>query len=179
MRDEINKAQLKDTVLTGVGSTVNIPTDSSGVAGAPGGSAASPSSPGNSLISPGVRALLQEWSSSPYPALGFSGALAVIPTIRPVISQVATSFKKKPVLLSPYPSNLSVLFFGGFVGLGGFLIYDHDVENGSALTSAWSLMYVLANGKRSLLTFRLYPKVLALLALANSGVYGGRFLGLL
>ncbi len=144
--------------------------------------AAPPVPPGRSPSSlpPSLKEKLKLWSSSPLPAVAFSGALAVIPFVRPPVTYVGSkaAFQRNIASISPYPKNISVLLFGSFVGLGSFMIYDHDVENGSGLVSAWSLLYALANGKRSMRTLRIYPKFLALFALANSAVYGAKFLNI-
>lgn len=143
-------------------------------------SGVSSSSSSSSSVTPPIKEKLKLWASSPLPAAAFSGALAVVPFIRPPTTYVNSkaAFQKKVATISPYPKNISVALFGGFVGLGSFMIYDHDEENGSGLISAWSLLYALANGKRSMHTLRIYPKFLTLFALTNSAVYGAKFLNI-
>lgn len=138
----------------------------------------SSASSSSSMFSPELKKQLYQYSSSPWPAAAFSAALAAVPLIRPTLDQLTTTLKRRPIRVNPYPNNLSVAVFGGFVGLGSFLIYDHDVEDGSGLIFAWSTMYALANGRRSIHTLRLYPKFLMLFAIGNSAIYGGRFLNI-
>ncbi|GMM32406.1 Aim19 protein [Martiniozyma asiatica (nom. inval.)] len=132
-----------------------------------------------------TKSFLYKWSSSPLPAWAFSTGLALSPMMRPAIPVAVGAdtnnggflFKsKKP--LSSYPTNIHVALFSAFVGLGGFMCYDNDVSDGSAVVGVWSLLYAMSNFKKSMWNLKLLPKGLTGLAFANATVYGGRWLGL-
>ncbi|GMG28013.1 unnamed protein product [Ambrosiozyma monospora] len=113
---------------------------------------------------------LTAYANSPLPALVFSGSLFASPLVRPSNLKLSTL---------TYPNNLSVGLFGAFTGLGAFLTFDSDPVNGAGVTSAWSFMYLLINGRKSIVNFSIYPKYLSSLALVNTAVYGGLFFGII
>lgn len=140
-------------------------------------------------MNPTLRDTLRAWSASPYPAWAFTTGLGIVPLVRPPDQPAAQqpppqkssmfSFKKAYKPTSAYPTTASALLFGGLIGLGGFVVYDHDVEDGTGIIGAWSFLYTLVNGKRSLYSWKFYPKFLTVFALANTAVYGGRFFSLI
>lgn len=76
------------------------------------------------------------------------------------------------------PTKKSCFLFGGVNALGGYIIYDGDISNGAGFTFAWSVLYLLVNGKsalKSLTRGRLSPMALSILALGNTGLYGREF----
>ncbi|TID21176.1 hypothetical protein CANINC_003456 [Pichia inconspicua] len=129
--------------------------------------------------------ILSQWGVSPFPAWAFTGALLGSPLLRPSAailnnpqstgSNPTKIFANAAKQVGSYPTNPQVLLFSAFVGLGGFMCYDKDPVNGSAVISVWSLLYVLSNAKKAMWNFKLYPKVLTTLALANSTIYGAKY----
>lgn len=58
------------------------------------------------------------------------------------------------------------------------MVYDGDETNGAGFTFAWSTLYLIVNGRaslRSLVSGRVTPMSLSLLALGNAGIYGKAF----
>lgn len=142
----------------------------------------------DSIPSPNVNkpaTILSQWGVSPFPAWAFTGALLGSPLLRPsaalmnnpqsTASGNAKLFAGAAKQVGSYPTNPQVLLFSAFIGLGGFMCHDKDPVNGSAVISVWSLLYFLSNAKKAMWNFKLYPKVLTTLALANSTVYGAKY----
>lgn len=76
------------------------------------------------------------------------------------------------------PTRASCYTFGLTHLIGGYMIFDQDLENGAGFTFAWSSLYLLVNGKasiKSLLGGRISPIGLSTFALANSVIYGRQF----
>ena len=128
---------------------------------------------------------VHQWGLSPAPAWAFATALAASPAFRPVLEAPQTVqsssglYKSAPKVVSPYPSTPQVALFTAFSALGGFMIYDNDPTNGSAVVGVWSLLYFMANVKKSMWNLKLYPQALTSLALVNSVFYGGKFLNVI
>ncbi|KAK7208434.1 loss of respiratory capacity protein 2 [Myxozyma melibiosi] len=99
---------------------------------------------------------------TPYPAWGFSAAL---------FSTLPRSYQIKTYL----PRPLSCLGFGSIIGFAGYMSYDNDPINGAGVASAWSILYLLANGRRGITQFKPWPAVLSLYALGNAAMYGREF----
>ncbi|KAG7697612.1 hypothetical protein KL930_000333 [Ogataea haglerorum] len=135
------------------------------------------------------RSRLHEISNSPVPAWAFTAGLLATNAIKPPIevqlaaasraqtSRLLPAILKPSKPISPYPNGVHTLLFGSFIGLGGFMCYDNDPINGSGLISAWSFLYCLANSRRAIWSWKLYPKFLLAGAGLNSVIYGGRFFG--
>lgn len=131
--------------------------------------------------------LAAQWGVSPVPAWAFSAALLLSPALRPqfpVLNSAnasgaaaggASSYARPRLPVSAYPSNLQVLVFSSFVGLGGFMCYDNDPANGAAVVGCWSLLYFLTSVKRSIWNLKLYPKALTSFALVNSALYSAKY----
>lgn len=133
-----------------------------------------------------------QWGVSPVPAWAFSAALLLSPALRPqfpVLSnpnagdmgaggKSSSMLRSAKAPLLAYPSNIQVLVFSSFIGLGGFMCYDHDPTNGAAVAGCWSLLYFLTNVKRSMWNLKVYPKALTSLALVNSAIYSAKYLNL-
>jgi hypothetical protein len=134
---------------------------------------------------PVKNAVISNWGLSPFPAWAFSTALLASPAFRPppiliesTTSTTAGIFKRSRIL-SSYPSNVQVLLFSSFVGLGGFMCFDNDPTNGAAVISVWSLLYTLSNAKRSLWNLKFYPKALISLSVANTVLYGAKYFNII
>lgn len=122
-------------------------------------------------------------SQSPLPAWALSASLifAGFNTHPPVSSKLGSSggsshFSK--LLALAKPTRLSCFGFGAANALGGWIIYDGDLANGSGFSFAWSTLYLLVNGTpavKSLLHGRVSPIALGVLALGNAGLYGKQF----
>ncbi|ODQ44721.1 hypothetical protein PICMEDRAFT_74428 [Pichia membranifaciens NRRL Y-2026] len=141
--------------------------------------------------------LAAQWGVSPVPAWAFSAALLLSPALRPQFPVLnnpnaggaggantgaggmsSSMFRSAKAPLAAYPSNIQVLVFSSFIGLGGFMCYDHDPTNGAAVAGCWSLLYFLTNVKRSMWNLKVYPKALTSLALVNSAIYSAKYLNL-
>lgn len=122
-------------------------------------------------------------SQSPLPAWALSASLIFtgFNTHKPVDPKLGSSggsshFSK--LLALTKPTRTSCFAFGAANALGGWIIYDGDVSNGAGFTFAWSVLYLLVNGKpavKSLLAGRVSPLALSVLALGNAGLYGKQF----
>ncbi|GMM47224.1 hypothetical protein DAPK24_037990 [Pichia kluyveri] len=129
--------------------------------------------------------ILNQWGKSPLPAWLFSSSLLLTPILRtpkiPISVDTPNSsfLKKNARLVSAYPSNLQVAVFSGFIGLGGFMCYDNDPKNGSAVITVWSLLYVLSTFRNSLWNLKIFPKTMTGLALTNAGLYGCKYFNIL
>lgn len=111
---------------------------------------------------------LNQLSKSPLPAWGFSAILAASPLYRPI---------ELPKLRA-YPTNIQVGVFSAFTALGGFITYDNDIQDGSAVIAVWSTLYALSNWKRAVWNLKFAPKALLGLSLFNGVVYSGQALNL-
>ncbi|KAH3901253.1 Aim19p SCDLUD_002742 [Saccharomycodes ludwigii] len=142
---------------------------------------------------------LYDYSSTPYPAWGAAGLYLSMPIISPAITQpiaVTSSLKNKLmgkvitpssfntasegyVLKSIGPSIKNCLLFGGCLALGGYIVYDGDLESGSGFIGAWSTLYLIVNGKKSINCLKyskFIPIVGTVFALNNALTYGRRFI---
>ncbi|EEB06116.1 fungal protein [Schizosaccharomyces japonicus yFS275] len=70
------------------------------------------------------------------------------------------------------PFMTSCLLCGGMNAVGAFAIHDQDLTNGAGIATAWSLAYLLMNGKPALQSLRPYPIALSAFALVNAAGYG-------
>lgn len=76
------------------------------------------------------------------------------------------------------PTKASCYLFGLTHLVGGYMIFDLDVENGAGFTFAWSSLYLLVNGKASIKSIflgRVSPIGLSVFAVGNSIIYGREF----
>lgn len=120
-------------------------------------------------------------SQSPLPAWALSSSLLFMGynTRTPAEAKLgssATSHSTKLKLVKP--TRTSCFTFGVANALGGWIIFDGDVANGAGFTFAWSVLYLLVNGKpalRSLLSGRVSPVTVSMLALGNATIYGKQF----
>ncbi|CAN6619003.1 hypothetical protein TRVA0_007S02586 [Trichomonascus vanleenenianus] len=73
------------------------------------------------------------------------------------------------------PAKGSILGFGTAFALGGFIIYDGDLTNGAGFASAWSILYLMVNGKPALKSMRPWPVAISGLVAFNAINYGRKF----
>ncbi|CAX40199.1 conserved hypothetical protein [Candida dubliniensis CD36] len=76
------------------------------------------------------------------------------------------------------PTRSSCFTFGGASLLGAWMMYDGDPVNASGFNFAWSVLYLMVNGKASVSNIfkgRITPLGLSGLALVNTGLYGREF----
>ncbi|KAK9471308.1 uncharacterized protein V1510DRAFT_404289 [Dipodascopsis tothii] len=99
---------------------------------------------------------------TPVPAWAMAGSLLA-------------TFPRAAALPTYKPSRLSCLGFGGALALGGYIIYDGDQVNGAGFASAWSTLYLMANGKAALKQLRPWPALLSGGALGTALLYGREF----
>lgn len=88
------------------------------------------------------------------------------------------SHKFAKSLATSKPTKLSCYTFGLAHLIGGYMIYDDNLENGAGFTFAWSTLYLLVNGRasfKSVFSGRVSPLALSILALGNAGIYGKKF----
>lgn len=122
-------------------------------------------------------------SQSPLPAWALSASLLYLGfnAHPPVDSKLGSSggssqFSKQLALTKP--TRTSCFTFGAANALGGWMIFDGDTANGSGFTFAWSTLYLLVNGRpalRSLVSGRVSPAAVSILALGNAAIYGKQF----
>ncbi|CCE79314.1 Piso0_001371 [Millerozyma farinosa CBS 7064] len=138
----------------------------------------------NSLSKEGISEKIEVLQSTPYAAWAFSGALLLKGLSAPSVSSVAQHaaggggdiIGRKLALVRP--SKLSCFLFGGAHLLGGWIIYDGDIDSGAGFNFAWSTLYLLVNGKvglKSVLRGRLFPFGLSLMAAGDVFLYGKQF----
>ncbi|KAK9381093.1 uncharacterized protein V2V93DRAFT_370350 [Kockiozyma suomiensis] len=99
---------------------------------------------------------------TPYPAWGFSAAL---------LATLPRSYQTKTY----FPRPLSCLGFGSIIGFAGYMSYDNDPINGAGVASAWSILYLLVNGRKGFTQVKPWPALLGVYALGNAGMYGREF----
>lgn len=130
-----------------------------------------------------IKQQLDNAASTPYPAWLLSTTLLYkgITYHNPINSVQGSSggsYKFSQNLSSAKPTRASCLTFGLTNLLGGWIIYDGDVINGSGFTFAWSTLYLIVNGRssfKSVFRGRVSPLALSLLAVGNAGIYGKKF----
>ncbi|ODV94891.1 hypothetical protein PACTADRAFT_50743 [Pachysolen tannophilus NRRL Y-2460] len=130
-------------------------------------------------------------ATTPYPAAFFASSLFITPMVKdqripaPVATSLTSSLTSRfirptssalPTTISSNPTLLSCLLFGGFFGLGSFMINDNDLINGSGVISAWSALFCMVNFKRCIRSYKLWPKFLVSQALFNGFIYGRNFI---
>ncbi|KAK9459385.1 uncharacterized protein V1516DRAFT_679763 [Lipomyces oligophaga] len=129
------------------------------VAVQPESSSGSASGPETSPIS----VMISRLAITPIPAWTFSTALlATTPRARSIPGYL--------------PRPLSCVGFSSLIGLGGYMIFDGDPVNGGGFISAWSIMYLMANGQHGFRAIRHpWAAVLSLAAAGNAAMYGKEF----
>ncbi|RCK62348.1 Altered inheritance of mitochondria protein 19, mitochondrial [Candida viswanathii] len=124
-------------------------------------------------------------SISPIPAAVLGGSLFLkglsgnpIPATAPARGSGAGSFLFRNKLDVLKPTRASCFTFGGASLLGAWMMYDGDPINASGFNFAWLTLYLIVNGKASLLSIfrgKVAPFALSGLALFNVGLYGREF----
>lgn len=122
-------------------------------------------------------------SKTPYPSWAFASLLFPTPLFSKQIALNSSSggyggskFLSKTKTIGPSP--LNSLFFGGAMALGGWIINEGDVEDGSGFITAWTSLYLLVNGTNSLKALahgKVWPLVLSGVAGGNLYIHGKRF----
>lgn len=127
---------------------------------------------------------LYEYSQTPYPSWIFSSLLLSTPLIlkQPVATTIptnkATGFFKGSQKIRIGPSPLNALLFSSAFALGGWIIFDGDVESGSGFVTAWSSLYLIVNGRSALAGLKYgkpLPLLLTAIAAENAFIHGKRF----
>ncbi|SCW01943.1 LAFE_0E10682g1_1 [Lachancea fermentati] len=143
------------------------------------------SSDSQPVASQGLLAQLTELSSTPYPALANSALLLATPVVSPAVASPTavangrsfwTSFSRPKYV---GPSSKTALLFGAAQALGGWIIYDGDLESGSGFLAAWSALYLIVGGRGSVKALRygrVWPLLLSSAAFTNTYFYGRRFI---
>ncbi|CCK68202.1 Aim19p KNAG_0A05370 [Huiozyma naganishii CBS 8797] len=157
------------------------------------------SSPSNTTDLPslsessGVLQYMYDVSKTPYPGLVNAGMLLDNPIISPAapLQVMAYESKSKNPLkgLGSFArtsnvqrlgiSNKNALLFAAAQAAGSWMIYDNDMESGSGFLMAWSALFLLVNGKKSLNSLKygkVWPVCLSAAALTSSLIYGKRFI---
>ena len=131
-----------------------------------------------------VNLTLDLLSISPIPAAVLGGSLLLkgvsgnpIPATSPVQgSSGSFLFRNKLDILKP--TRASCFTFGGASLLGAWMMFDGDPINASGFNFAWLTLYLIVNGKASLLSAlrgKIAPLTISGLALFNAGIYGKEF----
>lgn len=137
----------------------------------------------DSLSKDNVLEKIEELQSTPYAAWAFSSALLLKGLSAPSASSVAQHAGGGAAIAGGKfaqlrPTKLSCFLFGGAHLLGGWIIYDGDVDSGAGFNFAWSTLYLLVNGKaglKSVFRGRLFPLGLSLMAVGDVFLYGKQF----
>lgn len=119
---------------------------------------------------------------SPLPAWALAGSLLFAgfnshTPVNPKLGSGGSSTFSR-LLAAAKPTRKSCFLFGAANALGGWILFDGDVANGSGFSFAWSVLYLLVNGRpalKSLIHGRVSPAAISVLALGNAGVYGKQF----
>lgn len=120
---------------------------------------------------------------SPIPPWAMSASLLYVGLLAPATIAAKEGslggsylFSRSAALVKP--TKKTCLLFSAANALGGWIIFDGDVNNGAGFTFAWSMLYMVVNGRPSIRSFlkgRVSPMALSLLALGNTGIYGKQF----
>ena len=132
-----------------------------------------------------VNQTLDLLSISPIPAAILGGSLLLkglagnpIPVTSPVQgSSGSFLFRNKLDVLKP--TRASCFTFGGASLLGAWMMFDGEPINASGFNFAWLTLYLIVNGKASLLSIfrgKVAPLAISGLAVFNAGLYGIEFL---
>lgn len=121
--------------------------------------------------------------TSPLPAWTLSSLLIArgIANPKPVASNLGSvggSYKFSMALAAAKPSRISCFGFGAASALGGWILFDGDLLNGTGFSAAWSTLYLLVNGRpavKSIVSGHVTPALLSVIALGNAAVYGRQF----
>lgn len=140
---------------------------------------------------------LYDFSATPYLGILNSACILASPFISPAIKVATATTQAQPqsrlVPLSKSPvvrlfkprtgyvglTRKNALLFGVSQLLGSWMIYDDDLEDGSGFLMAWSTLYLIVNGKSSIVALkytRVWPLALSSIALTNLGLYGRRYI---
>ncbi|EJS43269.1 YIL087C [Saccharomyces arboricola H-6] len=139
------------------------------------------------LLSPFRR--LYALTKTPYPAIANAALLASTPMISPSLKVPPAQSPALSIPMSRVFSRSSTprvgittktaLFFSMMQGIGAYMIYDNDLENGAGFIATWSALYLIVGGRKpfSALKYgRTWPLLLSSVSLANAVLYGQRFL---
>ncbi|KAI5954578.1 hypothetical protein KGF54_002353 [Candida jiufengensis] len=126
-------------------------------------------------------------STSPIPAgllsaslllKGFTSSGSSASSTIPNSGTSGSSFAFHKQIKNSKPTKFGCLGFGSIMALGTYLMIDGDPLNGSGFNFAWSLLYLIVNGKSSISSLfkgHVTPLGLSGLALFNTGLYGREF----
>ncbi|CAH6721830.1 altered inheritance of mitochondria protein 19, mitochondrial [[Candida] jaroonii] len=125
---------------------------------------------------------VDEIANTPFPPWLFSSLLLYrgLTTTKPIdiVGSSGSSAQFAKTLSIAKPTKASCFTFGLTHLIGGYMIYDFDIDNGAGFTFAWSTLYLIVNGGasfKSIFSGRIAPAGLSLLALGNAGIYGKKF----
>lgn len=131
---------------------------------------------------------LYDSTSTPFPAWAVSSMLLATPIASPAIlspSLVSTTSKGRASIANVFarpkyvgPTTKVALLFGAAQALGGWIVYDGDLESGSGFITAWSTLYLIVGGRGSIKALRygrVWPLLLTTASLTNAVLYGKRF----
>ena len=128
---------------------------------------------------------LDSLSVSPVPSGVLSGALFLKALTKtssavsiPNSGTSGSSFAFHKTLAASRPTRLSCTLFGSAMALGTYMMIDGDPLNASGFNFAWLTLYLIVNGKSSILSIfkgRMTPVALSGLALFDAALYGREF----
>ncbi|KAF8980281.1 hypothetical protein BGZ46_004422 [Entomortierella lignicola] len=126
-------------------------------------SSAPAQTPGAEGPSPSVVAYrasaLYKLAASPYPDWTLS---AICAASLPTAARAASGFPHLGFMMG----------FTGMWGLAGYMKFKNDPDNGSGTTTAWSLLYLFLNAKRTILQPKPLPSLVLAGVLANLTISG-------
>lgn len=127
-----------------------------------------------------------DYSQTPYLAWLNGAMLLTTPVVSPAMQTPASVAAQNRSIFSAFtkpkfygPTKTTSLMFGLANAIGGYMIYDGDLESGTGFLAAWNTLYLLVGGRGSVKALR-YGKVWPLLLSTVSGssalLYGRRFI---
>lgn len=125
---------------------------------------------------------------SKYPFLPWINSVMLMstPKISPAVQTPSSIVAQQQSIFSAFtrpkyfgPSTKIALLFGVANGLGGYMIYDGDMESGSGFLAAWNALYILVGGRGSIKALKYgkaWPLLLTVTAGTNGVLYTRRFI---
>lgn len=128
---------------------------------------------------------IYQWSQTPYLAWLNGAMLITTPVVSPATQTPVSVMAQKQSMFSAFtrpryfgPTKTLSLMFGLANAIGGFMIYDGDLESGTGFLAAWNSLYLLVGGRGSVKAMRygkVWPLLLTTVSASSAALYGRRF----
>lgn len=129
---------------------------------------------------------LYQWSQTPYLAWMNGAMLLSTPVISPATMTPASVAVQQQSMFAAFtkpkyfgPTKTTALMFGLANALGGYMLFDGDVESGTGFLAAWNTLYLFVGGRGSVKALRygkIWPLLLTTVSASNAALYGRRFI---